>query len=45
LFKGSWAHGLIQYSPSAAEWALLAMSAFLAYAVYAFGASRFRLGR
>lgn len=44
LFKGSWAHGLIQYAPSAAEWALAAMSAFVAYAVYAFGAARFRLG-
>lgn len=44
LFKGSWVHGLIQYTPSAAEWALLAMSAFLAYAVYAFGAARFQLG-
>lgn len=44
LFKGSWVHGLIQYAPSVAEWALLAMSAFLAYAVYAFGAARFRLG-
>jgi molybdopterin-containing oxidoreductase family membrane subunit len=44
LFKGSWVHGLIQYSPSTTEWVLLAMSAFLAYAVYAFGAARFRLG-
>lgn len=45
LFKGMWpGHGLIQYAPSAAEWALAAMSAFLAYAVYAFGAGRFRLG-
>ncbi|MCX7893137.1 MAG: polysulfide reductase NrfD [Burkholderiales bacterium] len=44
LFKGSWAHGLIQYSPSTTEWALLAMAGFLAYAVYAFGAARFRLG-
>lgn len=44
LFKGSWVHGLIQYAPSAAEWALLAMSAFLAYAIYAFGSARFALG-
>jgi molybdopterin-containing oxidoreductase family membrane subunit len=43
LFKGSWAYGLIQYAPSATEWALAALSVFLAYAVYAFGASRFRL--
>jgi molybdopterin-containing oxidoreductase family membrane subunit len=44
LFKGSWVQGLIPYTPSAAEWALLAMSAFLTYAVYSFGAARFRLG-
>lgn len=44
LFKGSWVHGLIPYSPSTTEWALLATSAFLAYAIYAFGAARFRLG-
>jgi Ni/Fe-hydrogenase subunit HybB-like protein len=44
LFKGSWVHGLIEYAPSAAEWALLLASAFLAYAVYAFGAARFRFG-
>jgi molybdopterin-containing oxidoreductase family membrane subunit len=44
LFKGSWVRGLIEYSPSAAEWAVLAMALFLAYAIYAFGAARFRLG-
>lgn len=44
LFKGSWAHGLIEYAPSATEWALAVASAFLAYAIYAFGAARFRLG-
>lgn len=44
LFKGSWVHGLIEYAPSATEWALLLASAFLAYAVYAFGAARFRFG-
>ena len=44
LFKGSWVRGLIQYTPSITEWALLVMSAFLAYAVYAFGAARLRLG-
>lgn len=44
LFKGSWAHGLISYTPAPAEWALLLASAFLAYAVYAFGAARFRFG-
>lgn len=44
LFKGSWVHGLISYIPSATEWAMLAMSAFLAFAIYAFGATRLRLG-
>jgi molybdopterin-containing oxidoreductase family membrane subunit len=44
LFKGSWVHGLIEYAPSATEWALLLTSAFLAYAIYAFGAARFRFG-
>jgi molybdopterin-containing oxidoreductase family membrane subunit len=45
LFKGSQVHGLIRYTPSAAEWALLAMSLLLALAVYAFGAARFGLDR
>jgi molybdopterin-containing oxidoreductase family membrane subunit len=44
LFKGSWVHGLIAYSPSITEWILLVASAFLTYAVYAYGAARFRLG-
>jgi molybdopterin-containing oxidoreductase family membrane subunit len=44
LFKGSWVHGLIEYAPSATEWVLLATAVFVAYAVYAFGAARFRLG-
>lgn len=44
LFKGSWVSGLIDYAPSLTEFALLAMSAFLAFAIYAFGASRFQLG-
>jgi Ni/Fe-hydrogenase subunit HybB-like protein len=44
LFKGTWVHGLIEYAPSATEWLLLAAAAFLAYAVYAFGAARYRLG-
>ncbi len=44
LFKGTWVPGLIDYAPSATEFALLAMSAFLAYAIYAYGADRFRLG-
>jgi molybdopterin-containing oxidoreductase family membrane subunit len=37
LFKGSWAHGLLSYSPSAAEWAVLATAVFLANVVNAAG--------
>lgn len=44
LFKGSWVHGLIEYAPSATEWLLLIAAVFLAYAVYDFGAARYRLG-
>jgi molybdopterin-containing oxidoreductase family membrane subunit len=35
LFKGSWARGLVQYTPSATEWALLFVGVFLANVVYA----------
>ncbi|MDP1647090.1 MAG: NrfD/PsrC family molybdoenzyme membrane anchor subunit [Rubrivivax sp.] len=37
LFKGSWAHGLLQYTPSLAEWAVLATAVFLANVVNAGG--------
>lgn len=37
LFKGSWAPDLLQYFPSAAEWAVLAMAVFLANFVNALG--------
>lgn len=37
LFKGSWAPDLLQYFPSAAEWAVLAMAVFLANLVNALG--------
>ncbi len=35
LFKGSWAPGLVQYTPSTTEWALLFVGVFLANVVYA----------
>lgn len=41
LFKGSWQQGLIEYIPSAAEWALLALGVGVANAVYAFAAWKF----
>ncbi len=37
LFKGSWAHGLLNYTPSLTEWAVLATAVFLANVVYALG--------
>jgi Ni/Fe-hydrogenase subunit HybB-like protein len=43
LFKGSWAPGLLSYSPSATEWALLLVGLFLANAVFWF--SEWRRGR
>lgn len=44
LFKGSWAHGLLQYTPSLVEWAVLATAVFLANVVNALGEKRFALG-
>lgn len=44
LFKGSWAHGLLTYTPSLTEWAVLATAIFLSNAVNAFGEQRFELG-
>jgi len=41
LFKGSWQQGLIDYAPSAAEWALLALGVGVANAAYAFAAWKF----
>ena len=37
LFKGSWAHGLLEYTPSLTEWAVLAAAVFLANVVNAAG--------
>lgn len=44
LFKGSWAHGLLDYSPSITEWAVLATAVFLANVVNAAGEKVMRLG-
>lgn len=43
LFKGSWVHGLLDYRPSATEWAVLALAVFLSNAVNAFGEKRLQL--
>lgn len=43
LFKGSWAHGLLTYTPSLTEWAVLATAIFLSNAVNAFGEQQFGL--
>jgi molybdopterin-containing oxidoreductase family membrane subunit len=37
LFKGSWVHGLLNYTPSLTEWAVLATAIFLANVVNAAG--------
>ena len=44
LFKGSWAHGLLQYTPSLTEWAVLATAVFLANVVNAAGEKKLSLG-
>ena len=44
LFKGSWAHGLLQYTPSLTEWAVLATAVFLANVVNAAGERKLALG-
>jgi molybdopterin-containing oxidoreductase family membrane subunit len=44
LFKGSWAHGLLSYTPSLTEWAVLATAVFLANVVNAAGEKRLDLG-
>lgn len=44
LFKGSWAHGLLQYTPTMADWAVLVGAIALANLVNAFGERRFSLG-
>lgn len=43
LFKGSWAHGLLTYTPSFTEWAVLATAVFLANVVNALGERRLNL--
>jgi molybdopterin-containing oxidoreductase family membrane subunit len=44
LFKGSWAQGLLSYTPTLAEWAALATAVFLANVVNAGGERAFALG-
>ena len=44
LFKGSWAHGLLQYTPSLTEWAVLATAVFLVNVVNAAGERKLALG-
>lgn len=44
LFKGSWVHGLLSYTPSLTEWAVLATAIFLANVVNAAGEKFLRLG-
>ena len=44
LFKGSWAHGLLAYSPSLTEWAVLVTAVCLSNVVNALGEKRFNLG-
>jgi Ni/Fe-hydrogenase subunit HybB-like protein len=44
LFKGSWAHGLLEYVPTLAEWAVLATAVFLANVVNAAGERWLSLG-
>lgn len=43
LFKGSWSHGLLNYTPSLTEWAVLASAVFLANVVNALGEKRLSL--
>jgi Ni/Fe-hydrogenase subunit HybB-like protein len=43
-FKGSWVQGLLQYSPSLTEWAVLATAVFLANVINAAGEQRLALG-
>lgn len=43
LFKGSWAHGLLEYRPSTTEWAVLALSVFLTNTINALGERAMRL--
>lgn len=44
LMKGSWAHGLLTYTPSLTEWAVLATAVFLANVVNAAGEKKLSLG-
>jgi len=43
LFKGSWSHDLLSYTPSLTEWAVLATAVFLANVVNALGEKQLAL--
>jgi molybdopterin-containing oxidoreductase family membrane subunit len=45
MFKGTWVHGLVQYRPSLAEWALLLLAIFVANVVNAVGEKRYDLSQ
>lgn len=44
LFKGSWVHGLLEYTPSLTEWAVLLTAVCLSNVINAFGEQRLNLG-
>jgi len=44
LFKGSWAHGLVEYHPTVTEWAVLVTAIALANLVNAAGEKKLRIG-
>lgn len=43
MFKGSWVHGLNQYTPSITEWAIAAMAFMMTLTLYALGEKLFNL--
>jgi Ni/Fe-hydrogenase subunit HybB-like protein len=43
MFKGTWVHGLIQYTPSLTEWMLALMAVSITFLVYAIGERRLDL--
>ncbi|MHB1592157.1 MAG: NrfD/PsrC family molybdoenzyme membrane anchor subunit [Sulfuricella sp.] len=44
LFKGTWVPGLIEYTPSVTEWAIVVMSFAIVFAGWAFGERTLNLG-
>jgi Ni/Fe-hydrogenase subunit HybB-like protein len=43
MFKGTWVHGLIQYTPSLTEWMLALLAVSITFLVYAIGERRLDL--